>query len=58
MLGTVKIINVFNVVGKKVGKKTEAINLLNPNSYVDICQNNFIDSKNNAQVFRVLVISM
>ena len=37
---------------KKVGKKTEATNLLNPNLFIDIFQNNFIDSKNNAQAFK------
>ena len=37
---------------KSVGNKTEATNLLNPNSFFDIFQNNFIDSKNNAQAFK------
>ena len=37
---------------KKVVKKTEATNLLSPNSFVDIFQNNFIDSENNAQAFK------
>ena len=51
MLGTVEIMNIL-AFWKKVGKKTEATYLLNPNSFVDIFQNNFINSKNNAQAFK------
>ena len=37
---------------EKVDKKTDITNLLNPNSFVDMFRNNFIDSKNNTQAFK------
>ena len=37
---------------KRKSKKTKATNILNPNSFVNIFQNNFIDFKNNAQAFK------